>query len=264
MEASKLRENLMKTAESSRISHAYILEGPEEATFKTAIEFAEALISTKADLILTEHEKSNLFSVEDVREQITKNVTIRPYGSKKKVYVVRDAGKMNIQAQNALLKTLEEPPEYVVILLLADNAEVFLNTILSRCVRLNVYTEEEGYPEDSLEMVGKFQDLLKTGRRLSTQQILEVSREFGKNKQYSEPCFLFLKQWFRDVLYTKAGQAPEKKDNITAWRAYAKAMSYEDINRMIQTIDEGRARMNANVNPELTMDVILSKIQEVL
>lgn len=63
---------------------------------------------------------------------------IKPYSSKYKIYIVPDADMMSVQAQNALLKTIEEPPAYAVILLLTENAEILLPTIRSRCVMLKL------------------------------------------------------------------------------------------------------------------------------
>ena len=82
--------------------------------------------------------KPNTISVDDIREQLVGDVQIKPYQSKYKIYIVPDAEKMNVQAQNALLKTIEEPPVYAVILFLTTNASSFLPTILSRCVVLNM------------------------------------------------------------------------------------------------------------------------------
>ena len=68
--------------------------------------------------------------MDDIREQLVGDVQIKPYQSKYKIYIVPDAEKMNVQAQNALLKTIEEPPAYAVILFLTTNASSFLPTIL--------------------------------------------------------------------------------------------------------------------------------------
>ena len=62
------------------------------------------------------HEKANSIGVDEVREQINNDIVIKPYSSKYKVYIIDEAEKMTVQAQNALLKTIEEPPEYAVIL----------------------------------------------------------------------------------------------------------------------------------------------------
>ena len=84
------------------------------------------------------HEKPASISVDEIREQVNNDIVIKPYSSRYKVYIIADADMMTVQAQNALLKTIEEPPEYAVILLLTENAEVLLPTIRSRCVMLKL------------------------------------------------------------------------------------------------------------------------------
>lgn len=98
----------------------------------------QALGNNQPDIIYLTHEKPNTISVADIREQINHDIEIKPYSSKYKVYIVDEAEKMNQQAQNALLKTIEEPPAYAVILLLTENAEILLPTIRSRCVMLKL------------------------------------------------------------------------------------------------------------------------------
>ena len=90
------------------------------------------------DLIYVTHEKENTISIDDIREQVIGDIQVRPYNNRRKVYIIPDAQLMNTHAQNALLKTLEEPPEYAVILLLTTNAGVFLDTIRSRCILLDL------------------------------------------------------------------------------------------------------------------------------
>lgn len=90
------------------------------------------LPGNQPDIIRVLHEKPNSISVDDIRTQINNDVAIKPYSSKYKIYIVNEAEKMTQQAQNALLKTLEEPPEYVVILLLTSNLNALLPTILEQ------------------------------------------------------------------------------------------------------------------------------------
>ena len=150
----------MKNAEKlNKVSHAYIFSGEKSSGKKLlASRFAELLqcegegekpcgkcrscrqaeSGNHPDIIRITHEKPNTISVDDIREQLVGDVQIKPYQSKYKIYIVPDAEKMNVQAQNALLKTIEEPPAYAVILFLTTNASSFLPTILSRCVVLNI------------------------------------------------------------------------------------------------------------------------------
>ena len=76
--------------------------------------------------------------MDDIRQQLCGDIMIKPYKGPYKIYIIDEAQKLNVQAQNALLKTIEEPPSYAVILLLTTNAQSFLPTILSRCVTLSL------------------------------------------------------------------------------------------------------------------------------
>ena len=84
------------------------------------------------------HEKPSSIGVEDIRSQLAGDIQIRPYNGNYKIYIIPDAEKMTVQAQNAILKTIEEPPEYAVIILLTANEQALLETIRSRCVILNL------------------------------------------------------------------------------------------------------------------------------
>ena len=86
------------------------------------------------DIIYVKHEKPNTISIDEIREQLINDVMIKPYSSPYKIYIIDEAQKLTLQAQNALLKTIEEPPAYAVVMLLADNPDALLPTISSRCV----------------------------------------------------------------------------------------------------------------------------------
>ena len=89
--------------------------------------------------------------VDDIREQINDDALIKPYGSPYKIYIIPKSDTMTVQAQNALLKTIEEPPSYAIFILLAANTDAFLPTILSRCVMLNARAVAEGEIVDELK-----------------------------------------------------------------------------------------------------------------
>ena len=151
-------EHLQNAIRFNRVSHAYIFYG-EEGNGKNVIAdiFAAALQcevysgepcgecksclqaagGNHPDIIRVRHEKATI-GVDDIRNQLNNDIAVKPYSSRYKVYIIDEAEKMTEAAQNALLKTIEEPPEYAVILLLTDNANPFLPTILSRTVLIHM------------------------------------------------------------------------------------------------------------------------------
>lgn len=153
-----LINNLKNSIDNNKVNHAYIFEGSKGmGKLTVAKAFAKTLNCQKGlnescnqcvscstfdsnnnpDIIYITHQKAGI-TVEDVRKQILQEVVIKPYNSRYKIFIIPDADKMNVQAQNAFLKSLEEPPEYAKFLLLCENSSKMLVTILSRCVVLKL------------------------------------------------------------------------------------------------------------------------------
>ena len=101
----------------------------------------QAQSGNQPDIITITHSKNSI-GVEEIR-RMRADLQIKPYSSPHKIYLIPDAEKLTVQAQNALLKTLEEPPEYAVIILIANGLVNFLPTVLSRCVVLQTRAVEE-------------------------------------------------------------------------------------------------------------------------
>ena len=156
---SEIIQYIQNAVTEDKVSHAYILNG-EKGSGKKMLAglFAQTLQCEKGgaepcyechsckqavsgnhpDIIWVTHEKPNSISVDDIRTQVNNTVDIKPYQGPYKVYIIPQADLMTPQAQNAILKTIEEPPAYAVFLLLTENAEMLLPTINSRCVMLKL------------------------------------------------------------------------------------------------------------------------------
>ena len=182
-----IKEFFREAGNGKHPGHAYILEGSDGMGKKSLAKlFAMSLLCTSEgekpcgachsckmalagthpDFITVTHEKLNTLRVSEIRQQVVDDVPIKPYYGGKKVYIIPDAQKMNKEAQNSLLKTIEEPPDYVVILLLAEGEEALLETIRSRAVKLKTRPVPEpvlkkalvsrGVPEKQAAMAARF------------------------------------------------------------------------------------------------------------
>ena len=137
----KLKKELIHSVEINKTSHSYLFIGTEGIVKKLiAEEFAKMLLAVKdtensPDFSIIEPD-GNSIKIEQIRE-FQKKVSEKPIISNKKVYIINDSDKMTVEAQNCLLKTLEEPPEFVTIILIGSNENSFLSTIKSRCMILH-------------------------------------------------------------------------------------------------------------------------------
>jgi len=262
--ANSLEKRLSEVYRTGRISHAYILEGDPEITLRAAEAFAKKLVSSPADILYPEHEKPGVFGVDDIRSGVAGTVYIRPYGDARKVYILKDAELMNPQAQNALLKTIEEPPEYTVILLLTKNTGVFLETIMSRCV---VFSETDGM-DDLSAGGGEIPERTKAclrGRELREETIQSFVKEVSKSKLYLGLVPETIRYWFRDVLYLKCNGSVAGLINSgdrNALADQAKRVSFEAAEKVLRAAEEAENRLDANVSPELTLEILMNTVAD--
>ncbi len=262
-ENNSISKKLAEIAKSGKIAQAYLLEGSDASELLAASkDFAKRIGASAADTLFVEREKPNLISVADVRNGIVGSVSIRPYDSPYKVYIVEHADEMNVQAENALLKTLEEPPEYVVILLLTGNTKVFLPTILSRCVKISDTESAEdasdrAEEEEAVRLTDEYFEKLPT---LTTAGEIHYTEEFAKKKAFAPAIFSRMLQWYREILKVKMSGSMKQlllAGKQSALRALSERMSYEAINEGINTVLETRERIEANVNTEMSFKVLI-------
>ena len=252
------------------------------------------------DLIYVTHEKPASIGVDDIREQINDTIMIRPYSSYYKIYIVDEAEKMTVQAQNALLKTIEEPPEYAVILLLTNNIGGLLPTIQSRCVRLDLKVVDDGlvkkYLMEQMEIpdykadvcvafaqgnMGKaimlatseyFNEikeevvhLLRNIDEMNVSELMDAVKKCMTYKMEINDYLDMIAIWYRDVLIYKATKNVDRvvfSDQLRYIKARASKSSYEGIENILDAIEKAKARLKANVNFELTMELLLLTIKE--
>lgn len=312
----------MKNAiQMNKVSHAYIING-EKGSGKKLLAgiFAQTLqcrergtepcmecqsckqaqSGNQPDIIRVVHEKPNTISVEDIRGQLNGDIQIKPYSSPYKIYIVDEAEKLSVQAQNALLKTIEEPPAYAVILLLTANAGMLLPTIQSRCVRLDLkpvpsdlvkhyLMEQIEIPEyradicvafaqgnvgkakrlamsDSFsEMLDHALHLVKYISEMEVSDLIEDLKKINTYKMEIGDYLDLLTVWYRDVLMFKATRDADSlifSDELNAIREKAQHSSYEGLDHIIKALEKAKIRLNANVNFDLAMELLLLTMKE--
>lgn len=313
-----LVEQLRRSAVSGRSSHAYLFLGGAGAGKRLiANTFAKALQcegekrpcdSCKSchafnhgnhpDVIYFQPLKNGkTYTIEDVREQLLETVDLKPFQYEKKIYIIEKADTLNIQSQNALLKTLEEPPAHAVFLLLAERAEAFLPTILSRVVVMKIrplsaetiadylmqtghlaeeshilsayaqgrigqaleLVEDEGFREMRQDILGKLEALPS----MSEGDAYLLAKDFEVYK--NDLRFLdIMELWYRDLLTAKSLREEgyliqrDKKDAI--FRAAKEPAAL--LAKKAAAVRTARMRLAQNANFRLTVEVMLMDLKE--
>ncbi|MCR4671840.1 MAG: DNA polymerase III subunit delta' [Lachnospiraceae bacterium] len=317
----QIKESLRNALISKKVSNAYIFCGEDGCGKNTlASAFAKALVceagygdscgmcrscmrfesGNHPDVRRIIHEKPASIGVDEVRAQLVNDVAEKPYYGGRKVYIIDEAEKLTAEAQNAMLKTLEEPPAYAVILLLANSTEPLLPTILSRCVTLNLRAigqdtvvrylmQNCGTPEDQARIcaaysqgnIGKakamatqpdFRDMqdyvinmLKRIDGMEEYELIEVISELVQYKDRMSDIFDLMALWYRDVLVLKASSDVNRiifRNEYYSLQKKANISSYEGLNEIIKAIDKARIRLAANVNFDITMEMLLLTVKE--
>lgn len=320
-------KNIIKYIESAvqadAVSHAYILNGERGSGKKLLANlFAmslqcqdraengeacgkcqsckQAKSGNQPDIIRVTHEKPNTISVDDIRTQVNNDIVIKPYSSKYKIYIIPEADLMSVQAQNALLKTIEEPPEYAVIMLLTENAETLLPTIRSRCVMMKLRNirdqlvkkylmEQMEIPDYKADVCVAFAQgnmgkaimlatsdyfneikeevvhLLRNIDEMNVSELMDAIKKCMTYKMEINDYLDMIAIWYRDVLIYKATKNVDRvvfSDQLRYIKQRASKSSYEGIENILDAIEKAKARLKANVNFELTMELLLLTIKE--
>ena len=314
-----IKEYMGNVLETRQVSHAYIIAGEKDSgkefiagIFACALQCEkggvepcgechscrQALSGNHPDIIRVVHEKPGSIGVEDIRGQVNNDIVIKPYYGPYKIYIINEGEKMTVQAQNALLKTLEEPPAYGMIL--TANAGALLPTIQSRCVKLEMkpvrddivrrYLMEElkvpdykanvcvafargnigrakllASSEDFDRVKEEAVTLLKYIHELETAEIVAAIKKINEFKLDVTDYLDLISIWYRDVLLFKATNDANHlifREEIKYIRREADRTSYEGLEKILDAVEKAKQRLLANVNFDLTMQLMCMTIQE--
>lgn len=285
-----VKETLIESIEKSNVIHSYMFYGTAGIGKKLfAIEYARNLLCESLDKACgkckscIEFESGNnpdffyiepdngTIKIEQIRE-IQKRILEKPINGLKKIYIINDADKMTREAQNALLKTLEEPPEFIVIILVCSNENNILPTVKSRCTKIyfkelndneiKKYVEEK-YPstimdENMIELCGG--SISKINNIIEKKNILDnVKNLIDAVATCDEVDFLSN----GIILY-------ENRDDIDVLLEYMYLLLYKKVNdyslmkcaNSMNHVHEARKKLYLCNNYDMTIDSMLMKIWE--
>ena len=284
----EVKELLNNTVKNNKILHSYLFYGPEGIGKKRFAEkFAKMILCMKKEEncntcksciefesgnhpdffeILSENDS---IKIETVRNMMG-TVLEKPIVSNHKVYIIDNADSLTKEAQNCLLKTLEEPPSFVTIILITSNDSKLLTTIKSRCTKVlfqkiddslleNFLREQYGYNNLTWNLIESFQGSIKNA--INIQENKDVYEELDKVFSNVENYTILDAINRLEVLY-------KNKENINDILDYIKFLFYQKIRSnfqyisYIEEIERTKKRLRANSNYEMCIDHLLFKIWE--
>ena len=315
-----IKDHLRLAVRENKVFHAYIFNGEDLAGKNMlAAVFAKSLVCEEGGETPCNHCKAchqfdsgshpdvrylvrskASIGVDDIREQINRDVVIRPYSSRYKVYVIDEAEKLTEEAQNALLKTIEDPPSYAVIMLLTNNVEKMYSTIRSRCVTLNLRSVDQelitrflmekqqvpdyrartcsAYSQGNVgramqmasserfsQMLEFVQRLVRGARDMKEFEIVQTAREMETFQEDIGDLLDLITLWYRDILAMKTTGDRELLvfgEEYRFIRQKADTVSAAGIGRVLEAVETARQRIRSNVNFHAAAEMLLLVIKE--
>ena len=305
---SNILNQIRQSIKLDKLSHAHLLVGEDGIGKSILAKNIGLMILGKdqdkqyVDLIEWQVEKNkSTIGVNSIRS-LVEEINKKPFEGDKKVIIIYHADKMTVQAQNAFLKTIEEPPKNVTIFLLCENLEVILDTIKSRCQihklkNLNVNEMEEflkinycdlsleqmrvivafsdGIPGKAEKFIGdnNFKEIrditLEILLKLSsarTEELIKYEKKLSNQKESFEEILTAFLSYIRDTIIYK--EIEDKNliiniDKLLSIKELANIFSFNKLNGIINIINDTRDNLVRNVNPGLAFEVMLIKMQEV-
>lgn len=282
----EIKEYLLKSIKSKNVLHSYLFLGTAGIGKKIiAKEFAKQILcieekencncksclcfesNNHPDFTIINESGENI-KIEDIRK-ITEKVIEKPIISSKKVYIINDCEKMTREAQNCLLKTLEEPPEFIVIILISSNENLILNTIKSRCMKLqfkNILEEDlKKYAIEKLGYNDISENILKTfGGSIS--KAIELKDNKEKYLNIDNLVHNLEKKDMIDIILES--KILYDKDNITEILdylivcLYSKAKENAKYIFCIEEVNKAMNNLRGNANFDMTLDTMLFNMWE--
>ena len=283
----KIKNLLQESVNNNKVSHSYLFVGKSGIGKKMiAKEFAKAILclgdnkycdncksclefdgQNNPDFFIVEPD-GNAIKIDQIRN-MQRGVQEKPIISRRKVYIIDNADLMTKEAQNALLKTLEEPPEFVTIILIGENENAFLATIKSRCMILHFnsisnsdikkYLEDNYNMNVTSNMLDVFQGSIGKAIELKDKQEEYLIIEQAIENIEKEDLIDLIKKL--DILYTSKDEIFDMLDyiNIILLRKSKENVKYTDC---IKIVEDTKRRITQNANYDMSIDNMLFNMWE--
>ncbi|SHE45473.1 DNA polymerase III subunit delta' [Clostridium fallax] len=301
-----IRKRVYNEIKNNALSHAHLIIG-EDGIGKSLLakEIALQIMGKNEDreyIDIVHYKPSKLsFGVDDVRSIISE-INKKPYEGNKKVIIIHEGNKLTIQAQNALLKTIEEPPKGVFIIILCESGELILDTVKSRCqihklsplskiemesfinknynnlddkLKNTLIAFSAGIPgradkflkdQDFKNIRDLALNILKDINIRDEKLVIKYGEMLSKYSDKIDDFLAILVSFIRDIIIYKEVENLSiiiNGDKIDNIIELSNIMSYKKLKWIIEVIDNTRRNLKNNTNVAITFDVMLMNLLEV-
>ena len=285
-----MKKVLLNSVKLNNSSHSYLFLGTEGIGKKLiAKEFSKMLLcidkekycnkcksciefdsNNNPDFIIVEPDGNNI-KIEQIRD-LQKRIVEKPIISNKKLYIINDSDKMTVEAQNCLLKTLEEPPEFVTIILIGENESAFLSTIKSRCMILHFEKigskEIQKYLKETYNMELTSQTMLDAcegsiGKAIKIKEEKELYEQIEKiiiNLETKDQIDIIN---MSDIIYKSKDEKEKILNyiNVVLLNLGKQSNKYTDC---IKVVENTKKRLKSNSNYDMCIDNMLLNMWEIV
>ena len=295
--------NFYLRAEKNTLSHAHLIVGPEGIGKSILARiFALKILNKDKDLnyidIINYRPEKATFGVDEARK-IIEEVSKKAFEGDKKVIIIHKANTLTVQAQNALLKTIEDPPYGVFFIILCENLELMLETIRSRCQiykltplnkeemlrfieTLNITDQNkkvtalayaEGVPGRAVQILEdeklmQLRDIIRQSLielRTNKNYIVDYETKLDNYKDRKNEVLDTYTSLIRDIIIYKELTKKEliiNIDMIDAICEISEQISYKKLNLLLKNVEEARINLLSNINYSMVISTMLIEFLE--
>ena len=298
------KKYLTNSIKKNKLNNAYMFEGKDGiGKKKFADELSKLLLDyenleNSPDYVLIKPD-GNSIKIAQIRN-LQSDIVIRPHKDYK-IYIINNAEKMTVEAQNALLKTLEEPPNYAIIILVTNNKESLLETIKSRCdiikfspipiEDLKRYLINTGIEEERAQLLAIFsrgsienalnlsqssefsmmrEDIQQYIQIMLDKNIVEILNIPNNMEKYRGKIIALLDMminYFRDIILLKENVNKNmliNVDKLVFIQNMSGKISYSQLSKIIDIIEDAKSKIKSNCNFNISIQVMSLNIYEVI
>lgn len=264
-------QGIGKSLFAKEFAHMILCSSKQERPCKTCKSCLEFQGESHPDFLQIEPEDGKTIKIEQIR-YLQEKIAEKPVTSEKKVYIIQECDKMTKEAANALLKTLEEPPSYAVLILMTANESKLLVTIKSRCTKIAFQSLSEEEIKTYLKSQNNEQNMTSHMIKQCQGSIGRLIKLREEQEAYTqvENVMNSIKKEDITQLWKKAEVLYQAKEKIMDLLDYMNVIFSEKLReeqdmrytKAVAIIEETKKRITANANYDMSIDNLLLKIWE--